>query len=139
MTTDHSFSHGMVTLTHSDVNATFFIRGLTGHKIAIADISLLMITDDVVHLNNKRWYYFNRINVPKNFQPKNASVLLYNAICKYADHFQINIYNEVAPYAHSLLNTEDLIRFEHLFGFVRLSPDKNVTIRLAKEVSWKKN
>lgn len=121
-------------------------------KIAVADLSLLsesygyvedeLLPEQLSYIKTLQpeyyaWYYFNRINVPFNFQPKNAGVLLMLNLIKWADTIPCIIINDVNPYHSTHINQKELIKFEKLFGFMETKRE-NLLIRFSKGLTIKK-
>lgn len=104
----------------SSQSVSFSILSTVDHKLAILDLTKMSTPDEVKHLEKDNWYYFNRINVPDQFIPQNASILLYSAMEHWADQYHANIYNDILPYPNSKLSADQIKLVESLYGFQSL-------------------
>lgn len=122
----------LVRTSSTELSTTFSIKHQSKPRLAVLDISKILNPADLELPDHHDWYYFNRIQIPSTFIPQNASILLYQAMCEYADLRRINIYNEIIPYTNSLLNRRKLKKFESLFGFRSFKDLKYTTVRYCK-------
>lgn len=120
-------------LHDSSQSVSFSILSTVGHKLAILDLTKMPTPNELKYLRKDNWYYFNRINVPDQFIPQNASILLYSAMEHWADQYHANIYNDILPYPTSKLSVEQIKLVESLYGFQSLF--ENTTIRLSRQTN----
>lgn len=141
----------LVNFSDSGMSVTFSVQGdrkvgkstfpgLAAGELSITDKSIFedLLEFDEDHkldahkdkINDDRytWYFFNRLIMPENFKPSNASVLIMKAIAEWADKNNIIIIDGLNPYGR--MNMQQLIQFNKLFGFVLIM--ENTMVRFPK-------
>lgn len=110
------------------------VRGREYPALASAELSMMSSYEDIVDGNseleefilnlpgdpkNSKWYYYSRMIKPVGFIPANASVLLAQAVSKWADKEKAFILDELNPYAQpgEGLDFEGLKKFNFMYGF----------------------
>ncbi len=126
----------MIRISESSMSISFSIVGTRKVKnrnfpaLSTSELSLSYGLELDLNLipNDLIWYFFNRLLVPADFTPKNASVLLMKETINWADKNKFGIIDALNPYGR--LNLEQLIKFNMLFGFKKL--EDTLMIRFPK-------
>ena len=92
------------------------------NRLAVAELSFFDNESVELYLNNDKidgkWYFFNRLNVPKEIRNLGIAKQLMEQVVEWADKENVNILNVVNPYGD--LNMEKLERFYEKFGFIKI-------------------
>jgi hypothetical protein len=122
---------GRVTISETEHVAIFGI--IANYRLACIDTSRFRLTiPEIAETAQGVWFYVNRISIPRDFTIPNASILLMQAMVKWADSNGYNLVEENSPYSDSKLTLKQLNQFDAMFGFKLVLPP-NLMIRLCRQ------
>ncbi len=111
------------------------LSSLDRKYLAIAELSEFEILDNLPGEyefdNTKRWFFFNRLKVPKEIYGRGISKIILTELIRILDKHHIYVINTLNPYGN--LNLEQLTKLYSRYGFKTIAEEVMV-----REPQWEK-